>query len=165
MRKTLIAILMALALVVIPVGSAFAATTAAVTVTATPTFISITNLPTSWGIGVVAASTTPSTGETNFTITNSSSVPIDTTIKCNGWSGTSSWTYGASGANTGQLKASNGSGGYIITVPVDPSTIALHSNVGVGNNPQWGLQLEAPSSFSFGAEQTTTVTISASQHS
>jgi hypothetical protein len=165
-RKTLIAILIALALVVIPVGSALAATTADVTVTATPTFISITNSPSSYDFGVVAESSTPNTGETNFTITNSSSVAIDTTIKCNGW-GTppDKWSYGPSGPDTGQLNASNGSGGFTISVPVDPTTAALHSNVAVGNNPQWGLQLTAPSSFSFGAQQTTTVTISASQHS
>ena len=42
MRKTLFAILLALALVLIPVGSAFAATTADVDVTATPSILSIT---------------------------------------------------------------------------------------------------------------------------
>jgi hypothetical protein len=165
MRKTLIAILIALALVVIPVGSALAATTADVTVTATPTFISITNSPDSYDFGVVTESSTPNTGETHFTITNGSTVPIDITIGCNGWSGAAhSWNYGASGADTGQLNASDGSGGYDITVP-SGSTTALHSNVAKGNNPQWGLELEAPSSFGFGDEQTTTVTISASQHS
>jgi hypothetical protein len=164
MRKTLIAILMAL--VVIPVSSAFADTTAGVTVKATPTYVGITVALTLNDFGVVTASSTPATGETHFTITNSSSVAIDTTIKCNGWTGASghNWSYGASGTDQGQLKASSGSGGYTITVPVDPTTIALHSNVSVGNNPQWGLQLEAPSSFSYGDTQTTTVTITAAQH-
>src|SRR4030042_1817321 len=50
MRKTLFAIMLALALVLIPVGSAFAATTANVTVTATPEILSFTNAPDNWPI-------------------------------------------------------------------------------------------------------------------
>jgi hypothetical protein len=79
-RKTLIAIVIVLTLVVIPVGTALADTDASVTITATPTFISITNSPTDYDFGVVTASSTPDTGETYFTIDNSSSVLIDTTI-------------------------------------------------------------------------------------
>jgi hypothetical protein len=166
-RKTLIAILTALVLVVIPVGTALAATTADVTVTATPSFISITNAPSSWPIGVVEAGLDESTGETNFTITNDSTIAIDTTIECDGW-GTQpdDWTYGASGPDQGQLNASNGSVGYPITVPEVPSgsPADLHDNVPVGTDPQWGLELDTPSSFSFGAQQSTIVTISAVPH-
>ena len=61
MKRTLIALLLALALVVIPVGSAFAATTADVTVTATPSILSIsvedkglTPDPANWVINDVA---------------------------------------------------------------------------------------------------------------
>lgn len=165
MKKLVISVVLALVLVVVPASAALADDYDTVTVTATPTYIAIVNAPDTADFGLVTEGGTPalSGGETHFTITNSSSVAIDTTIKCNGWSGTSSWAYGASGADQGQLLASNGSGGYTITVPEDPTTIALHSNVGTGTNPQWGLQLEAPSSFSYGYEQTTTVTITAAQ--
>lgn len=57
MRKTLIAILMALALVVIPAGSALAANSAGVTVTADPLFLSITNLPGTWTINGLGGGT------------------------------------------------------------------------------------------------------------
>ena len=54
MKKTLFAVMLALALVLIPVGSAFAATTADVDVTATPAILSITNAPEAWDINNVA---------------------------------------------------------------------------------------------------------------
>jgi hypothetical protein len=163
MKKIILSLILGAILVALPMSGVFAATTQDVTITATPTFISISNLPISFGFGVVAAGSGNSTGETHFTITNGSTVAIDLSIGCNGWSGTSSWTYGAPGADTAQLKASPGSGGYTITVP-NGSTAALLSNVATSTNPQWGLQLQAPTSFSHGAAQTTTVTVSAAQH-
>lgn len=53
MRKTLFAILLALALVLIPVSTAFAATTATVNVTATPSIVSISNAPATWEVNCV----------------------------------------------------------------------------------------------------------------
>jgi len=48
---------MALALVVIPAGNAFAASSVGVTVTADPLFLSITNLPTTWTINGLGGGT------------------------------------------------------------------------------------------------------------
>jgi len=163
-RKTLIAILMALALVVIPVGSAFAQDEDTVTVSATPAYVSIDNNPDTDSFGVVTEGSTPnlSGGETNFTITNSSSVAIDITIKCSGWDGgANDWLYGAPGTDQARLMASDGSGGYDIAVPVDPAIAALHSDVPVATNPQWGLQLQAPTDMTFGNVQSTTITLNA----
>jgi len=81
MKKTLIAILLAAALIVIPVGSALADTSADVTVTATPGWVSITNLPATFDFGVVLASTTPNTTTSYFAITNDSTVAMDINIK------------------------------------------------------------------------------------
>lgn len=50
MRKTILAILLALALVLIPVGNAFAASSVGVTVVATPAILSIDVTPLSWCI-------------------------------------------------------------------------------------------------------------------
>ena len=104
MRKTLLAILLALALTVVPAAGAFAATSQNVEITATPAYISISNSPGAWVINDVADAggktilpdtlyysnplgdtTSPTVGgvlatECRFTITNTSSVAIDLTI-------------------------------------------------------------------------------------
>jgi hypothetical protein len=54
MKRLVIAILLAVALLVIPVSVALAATTADVTVYATPSYVSISIAPTSWTINDVA---------------------------------------------------------------------------------------------------------------
>lgn len=104
MRKTLIAILMALALAVVPAAGVFALTSQDVEITATPAFISISNSPGAWVINDVddlggktilpdtlyysnpgGDTTSPTVGgatdvECRFTITNTSSVAIDLTV-------------------------------------------------------------------------------------
>jgi len=162
-RKTLIAILMALALVVIPVGSAFADNpTADVTVYATPTFISITNSQSAWNLGVVAASSHNNTGTGYFAVTNDSTVNITVTIQCTStWEGgANDWTYGAPAENTAQLKASAGTGAYTITV-LTASAVTLYTTTTAGDDFTWELQLDAPTSFTFGNAQQCTVTITA----
>jgi hypothetical protein len=163
MRKTLIAIMLALALVLIPVSSAFAETSQDVTVTATPTFISIANAPNSFDFDVVDASGTPDTTTGYFDVTNDSTVNIDVDIVCDGWHTppVDHWTYGAAGADTALLNASDGDGAYDVEVD-DVTPTLLHTTVAAGDEFEWELQLEAPTSFSYGDEQTTTVTISAS---
>ena len=137
-----------------------AATSDEVTVTATPSYVSISNLPVSFDFATVAESGTPNTTTGWFTVTNDSTVNITVSIGCDGWSGTTAWTYGVAGADTGQLKASDNDGVYDVTVP-NGSTAELHTTVTSGTNVQWELQLNCPTSFSHGAEQTTTVTVSA----
>jgi len=102
MRKTLIAILMAVALAVVPAAGVFAATSQDVEITATPAYISISNAPGTWiingilGSGVIDTdtlyysnplgdTTSPTVGgalatECRFTITNASTVAIDLTV-------------------------------------------------------------------------------------
>ena len=173
MKKTLIAILLAVALTVIPVGSALAATSQNVTVTATPTFISITNSQGNFPFGVVTASGTPNTGTGWSTITNDSTVAIDINIQCNGWSGAgNSWTYGSPiGADTGYLAASStfggtggsgGAGAYDVDILIASTDYLLCDDLAVDDDPDWELELNAPSSFTFGDQQTTTVTLTAS---
>jgi len=102
MKKTILAIMLALALVAIPISSALAATSADVEVTATPAFISISNAPGDWtvngltGNSLIAPATTyysnplgdttsptvggAEDGECRFTVTNTSNVAIDLTV-------------------------------------------------------------------------------------
>ena len=160
LRRATIAVALAVALLLAFTAPALADTSQDVTVTATPTYISISNSPNTYDFGAVEASGTPNTTTGYFTITNDSTVNIEVTIVCNGWSGTTSWTYGAPGADTGQLKASDGDGAYDVTVDdTTPATLATTSSP--GDSISWELQLDCPTSFSHGAEQTTTVTIAA----
>jgi len=133
----------------------------------------ISNLPSTKDFGVVAASSTPNTGNAYFTITNSSTVTIDIYIKCDGWSpttGTNSWTYGSPiGADQGFLEASSADGGvggsqgeglYDVEILNGIDTL-LCDDVAITTNPTWELQLNAPSSFTHGDEQQTIVTLTA----
>lgn len=169
-RTIIVAIVVSLLLAILPVGLALADTTAEVTVTATPgSFVGISNSTGSLDFGEITASSTPDTSATPFTITNSSSVVIDITVGCDGWSGTEQWTYAAAGADTALLNASasdsdtggsSGIGAFDKEVP-STGSILLIENLATGTNPTWNLQLEAPTSFSHGYTQTTTVTLTA----
>lgn len=159
-KKFLLSLILALVLVLSLAMPVLAATSDDVTVTATPSYISIDNDPAVFDFATVDESGTPNTTTGWFTITNDSTVNITVSIGCNGWSGTTPWTYGAAGADTGQLKASDNDGLYDVTVP-NGSTAELHTTGTPGTNVQWELQLDCPTSFTHGYEQTTTVTVSA----
>jgi hypothetical protein len=167
MKKTLLAILLALALTAIPVGSALAADTADVTVTATPGWVSITNdsaTGNNYDFGVVLPNTDKDTGTGYFTITNASTVAMDINIKCDGWSSTgTAWTYGdpTSGDDTARLNASDGDGAYDVVIVAIDTDYLLSDAVAVGNDVDWELQLDAPVTFTYVDVQTTTVTITA----
>ena len=161
MKKKLLLSLVLVVVLVLSLGiPVLAATSDTVTVTATPSYISIANAPGTFDFAVVVESATPNTTTGWFTITNGSTVNITVSIGSNGWSGTSSWTWGVAGADTGQLKASDNDGLYDVTVPSGSST-ALSTTSTPGDDVLWELQLDCPTSFSHGYEQTTTVTVSA----
>lgn len=169
-RTTIVAIVMSLLLAIFPVGLALAATSDDVIVTATPSFIGISNSPGTYDFGTVSANTTVNTTAPYFTITNDSSINIDIGIGCDNWSSAgSTWTYDSPAANTAQLNASSahggsggstGEGNFDKLVSSANSTL-LCDNVTVGTDPTWELQLETPTSITFGDEQTTTVTVTA----
>ena len=162
MKKTILAILLAAVLTVIPVSSALAANTADVTVTATPGWVSITNAPDNYDFGVVLADTDKDTGTGYFTITNASTVAMDINIKCDGWSSSgSAWIYGTPAEDTAQLKASDGDGNYDVVIAAIDTDYLLSDAVAVGNDVDWELQLDAPVSFTHVDVQTTTVTLTA----
>lgn len=149
--------------------TAQAGTTQQVTVNATPEYITISNAPATFNFGVVTAGTQPNTTSDYFTVTNGSSVDIDISINCTGWSAGTPWTYGAPGADTGRLMASSGEGGvggstgsgnYDIVV-TDSGQTLLCDAVGTTTDPQWEMELEAPNSYSHSSEQTTTTEIEA----
>ncbi|NQT31133.1 MAG: hypothetical protein HQ588_02265 [Deltaproteobacteria bacterium] len=176
MKKTLLAILLAVALIVIPVGSALALPSDTVTITATPTYISIDVTQTDFDFGVVAVSSfndTTTSGpkgvggtagaDDYFDIVNTSTIDIDIEIYSDSWDGgANDWTWGASDADTGQLNASTDQGStWSINVPNSASNVLLFDGLVALTDDSFDLQLEAPSSFSYGNAQQTIVTVSA----
>ena len=163
MRKTLLAILLAVALALIPVGSAFAANSDTVTVTATPGFVSITVTPDTYDFAVVYPDTDEDTvAGTPFTVNNSSTVDMDLTIECDGWTGGPGWTYAdTAGIDTGSLNFSTNDGVLWTYLPETPTTAVLASDVTPATSPTFDLQLDAPTDFTYGDVQTTTVTVTA----
>lgn len=151
---------------VMPGGVALAATSDTVDINATPSYISISIGNNTFDFGIVTASSTPNSGTGWFVVTNDSTVNINSTIQCTStWEGgTNDWTYGAAGEDTAQLKASDGDGAYDITVQTG-SAVWLNTTSTEGENWSFELQLEAPSSFTYGNEQTAEITISSSLES
>jgi len=167
MRKTLLAILLALALVVIPVGSALAANTADVTVYATPGFISITVDNTTYDFGALLESTTKESATNYFTIDNTSTVITDNTIgvTTNTWSGGVIWAHSDTctpAANTAGLKANKGGtwgGGDVIVKFSSPDIIA--NDQAANTDWSFGLKLYAPTSFGDYVQKSIVVRITA----
>lgn len=173
MKRLLISVVLAVALLVVPVSGALAETTAEVSVTAVPSYVTITNAPTSFDFATVVADTDEQTSNGYFTITNGSGVTIDITIQCTTpWYftvGSNSWTYGAPAENTAQLKASSANGGtggsqlegsFDITILSASATLLMDGVTSV-TNPTWELQLDAPITFTHGDAQECKITLSA----
>ena len=194
MRKTLIAILLALALVVIPVGGALAATSADVTVTATPTYISITDSPNTWTLNGItgngkirpntayysnplgdttAPSATVVDAECRFTVTNAagSTVSVDLTVTCSDFSGG-----GANMANSDT--GSNGTTSYgaycwysgmtytsKVVVKTSGSSKMYSAGLAAGSSLKWGAEIKTQTDdFTSGTSSTATMTITATEH-
>jgi len=101
-------VVMVLGMLAVPISPAFAATTADVTITATPTYIAMTisNAPNTWAIGTVVINTTywwttdgnaPSPepfedADMKETITNTGSVAEDIDVKVAAFTGGVGWT-------------------------------------------------------------------------
>lgn len=169
MKKLLRALVaLTLALVSLPVGSILAATTADVSVTATPAFVSISVSPDNYGYGVVSASATPSTTTSYFTITNSSTVVTDNTIAVTTatWAGGVTWTHSDTatpGSDTVGLSSNKGGTwgvGDVIVKYNSPNILA--DDQAATTNWSFGLKLYAPTAFTDGVQKSVTVRVSAS---
>jgi len=142
----------------------FGATTANVTVNATPAYVVITNNETSYDFGVIAEGSTTSTTTSYFSISNNSTVGITITIQSTDWDSIgTNWTYGQPGTDTGNFTAySDNTAGWTIGIPY-PGAANLYTGVPVSTNVSWGLRLNAPSTFTHGDEQSANITLTASQ--
>ena len=166
-RTIIVAILTSLILAMFPVGLALAATTADVTVTATPSFVSIANSSSTYDFGTITVNTTSQSATNAFTVTNTSSVPINVSIATTTttWSGGTGWTHSdtaAAGADTAGLKANPGGSwgtGDVIIKNASPNNIV--SSQAASTNFNWGIQLIAPTSFSDGVQKQIIVRLTA----
>lgn len=156
-------------LMAMPAQGVLAATTADISVNATPAFVGISCNVSTYNFGTVAASSTTNTSTSYFGITNSSTVQTDQTISVTtaSWSGGPGWTHndsGTPGDNATAIKANKAGSwgtGDVIVKNAAPNYIA--ENQTATTDYAFGLGLWAPTVLYDGAEKTITVRISAAQ--
>ena len=178
-RSKVLGILLALACVLIPTTGAFAATTADVTITATPSFISITNDQATWVMGTIAESSTfwwtsagtaPAEplvdGDMKATITNGSSVDITLSVHAHNFTGGVGWALaGAVGANQVKLIIGNTTTANIAAMKVmaDTTTQEMTHILAPAATLKWAMGLYT-GTFTDGVAKSGTVTVSAVAH-
>jgi hypothetical protein len=163
--------MLALALVVIPAGSAFAINTADVVVTAKPGKLSITVAPAAHTFDDVTIDSTPSTAVDFFTVTNKCGVVSDNTIMVLNatWDGgLTAWTHADNGIAGDDIVAllanANDAGGWgtnDVIVKTTPMDLAL----GIVKKTDWkfGLMMLAPSDITDFSDKVNTVQITAAE--
>lgn len=132
-----------------------AATTQDVTIDALPQFLSISNSPSTFDFLTVAAGVDEDTGTDYFTVTNTASVVTDIDIKAiTGWEGgANDWTWGAAAEDTARLHASDGDGAYDVVITNVDTDYELMNSLAATTDDSWELELDAPSSFTYGNAQ------------
>ena len=183
MRKYLRILLPVLTALVLLIGNtvpAMAATTADVTITATPTYIALTisNAPNTWAIGVVAEATTYywtadglvpaealADGDMKETITNTGSVAEDIDIHTHNASGGVGWTVSTDDTpalNEFSLRAGiTGMANRAAMVQVITTDAELVDNLAASGTKMMCLELET-GTFGDGVAKSTTATLTAS---
>lgn len=158
---------------------ALAATTQDVTVTATPTYIALTNSQATWAVGTVAVSSTywwtsdteaPAEpfvdGDMKSTITNTGSVAEDIDIKVANFTGGDGWTISTDDSPAeGEISIRAGKTGdanEAAMVQVITTDTELVDSLAASGTKLWCMEMETPSSFTDGAEKTGVVTLTAS---
>lgn len=150
-------------LTIVAPSMAMAATTADVVITASPTYIAITNTPAVYDFGVIVASSTTDTalGTSQFTANNTGNVASNITILVTAanWTGGTGWIHSntaTAGADTAGLKCGTWSQAIDATI-VKTTSMDLITNLASANHTKWGLRFYAPTSFGDGVQKTVTV--------
>jgi len=169
---TALKVVMAFLLAFIPIlatsQGALAATTADITVNATPAYVSISVNTSSYNFGVVAASSTTNTSVAYFGITNTSSVQTDQTISTTTttWSGTQGWLHndsGIPGDNATAILSNNTTWGATDIIVKNAAPNFIRENLPASTSYSFGLGLWAPTVLYDDSEKTITVRVSAVQ--
>jgi hypothetical protein len=189
MKKLILALIIAVAVGLLPATGAMATAPGTnVTVTAVPSYISISNSPSAWtingisGSGVISTNTTyysnplgditsPSAtvadGECRFTVTNNSTVPIDLSVIMTDFTGGEAMTNGETGsANV------TGYGGYAWAsgatyasgkqILKKSGSSPIKVNLAANTNIKWGMTITTKTNaWTSGTTETATATITA----
>jgi hypothetical protein len=155
-------------------------TTATVTITATPEYLSITNDSGDWTIGAIAENTTVyftedtlvpaeplANGDMKGTITNGGSVTSDVNIKCANFIGGAGWTLSADetpAADEINLRAGiTGMANLAAMIQVENGDHELIDSLTASGTKMWCMILET-GTFSDGDAKEGTVTLTISKH-
>lgn len=173
MKRLIITIFMVVVMVVLPVSHAFAATSQDVTITATPSYLSISNSPSSWAPGTVATSSsywskgsTPTfpldDAECQFTVSNNGSIQVDITATSFNFTGGVGWTIaGSVGADTVVLKVGkSGDANEDAMVTLTTSAQAFIADLAASGTLKWEMKLDT-GTFTDGVEKSGKVTLTA----
>jgi len=169
MKRILGSLVTALALVWYMSTPVFAATTADVTVTATPSFIGISDNAASYDFGVVSVSTNYTISESYVGINNTSTVQTDHTISVTtaNWTGGIDWAHSntaTAGADTVGLVSNNstwGAGDVIVESDIGGTPNFIYENCPADVDYSYGLMLVAPTTFSDGVQKSVIVRVTA----
>jgi len=166
MKKYLVSLLLALALVIGQAIPALAATDADITVTATPAYVAIADNATDYDFGIVATSTNYTTSTDLVAITNTSTVQTDITVSVttNTWSGGVTWAHSetaTAGVDTVGLVSNNSTFGVSDVIVKFAAPNNIYENCPAGISFSYGLKLVAPSSFGDGVQKSVIVRVSA----
>ncbi len=169
LQRILIAVIAAVMLVLVPTTSVLALTTADITVTATPSFISISINGSPYDFSAVTESSNTTTASNHFMITNASTIQTDMTIAVTGanWTGGEGWIHSDTatrGVSTVGLVA-NQEGTWDASPEIIVKFAAvlnyIKENAVALTNYSFGLRLLAPSTFHDGDQKTNVVRITA----
>ena len=152
MRK-IIGFLVAVLLMLVPMGIVGAANTANVTVNATPAYISVSVNQSTYAFGVIAESSVTNTTGAYFGITNDSTIQTDQTIgvTSTNWTGGAEWNHSetcAPNVATAGMKAQRVGQSWVIVKNSSPNYI--YENCAASTNYSFDLSLHAPTSFTDG---------------
>jgi hypothetical protein len=164
MNKKIIGFLVALLLVLVPTGLVGAATTADITVNATPQYITISVNISTYDFGTVANGSVTNTTGGHFGITNDSGVQTDQTIGVTSanWTGGVGWVHNATctpGKATAGMKAQRVGQSWVIVKYSSPNYI--YENCAASTNYSFDLSLHAPTEFTDEVEKSIVVRITA----
>jgi len=174
-RKLLVSLALALMLVLSFSMPVFAQSTTDVTVTATPTYLSISNTPTTEALGMLAASSTTWAIGTapadplvdagcTFTVTNDGNVAENIAITATDFTGGVGWTLASAvGSNTVVMKAGKSGDAHSAMVVVATTGGAnFISALAASATKKWEFNLST-GTFTDGVAKSSTITLTASQ--
>ena len=166
---------------VLPVTGVFAATTATVTITATPEYLAVTNDSGNWVIGGIASATTVYftadslimaeplvDGDMKGTLTNTGSVASDINIKCADFTGGVGWNIreadNVPGADEAAIRAGiTGMANRAAMIQVKNTDMKLVDNLAAAGTKMWGAEL-LTGTFTDGVAKSATLTLTISKH-